>query len=184
MKTERHSERQKRQKILRIKEELEEEGFKTSWQNPFFAWVHGISLDQGEPEDRIGDTLYIFEPPVPKIVPFDLTTVSLRIEHDRIFFQLSLSCCKELEDVVEADAINEIFDSHAIEWSPKINGYFNDISNEFFLQWDTEYDEYIEDSLYGNFPVESSDQIIALMQAIKKRWLEWKRDREKKTRSN
>ena len=178
MKTEWHSERQKRQKILRIKEELEKEGSKTSWQNPFFAWVHGISLDQGALEERTGDTLYILEPPVPKIVPFDLAAVSLRIDHDRIFFELSLYYCKELGDVIEAGTINEIFDRHAIEWSPKIHGYFNDISNKFSLQWDTEYVEYMEDSLYGNSRVEFSDQIIALMQAIKRCWLEWKRDRE------
>lgn len=83
-----------------------------------------------------------------------------------------------MEDVVDANTINEIYDRHATEWFPKIAVYFNDIVREFSLQWDTEYDEYIEDSLYGNFPVESSDQIIPLMQAIKKRWLEWKRDRE------
>ena len=171
-------EKERKNVIPKIKEGLEKEGFKTSWRDPFLDWMQGVPLNQSNPEGKIGDSLYILEPPVPKIVPFDLATVSLRIDHDRIFFELSLYYCRELEDIVEADAINEIFDRHAIEWIPKIHGYFNDISNNFSLQWDTEYDEYIEDSLYGNFPVACSDQNITLMQAIKRCWLEWKRDRE------
>ena len=178
MKTERYSDRRKKQKILRIKEELEKEGFKTTWRNPFFAWVHDIPLDKWESESKISDTLYICDPPVPKIVPFDFAAVRLNIHPVHIYFELSLYYCKELKDVVDADAINEILTRHAADLAPKMAVYFNDIAMEFSLQWDTEYDEYIEDSLYGNFPVESSDQIIALMQAIQNRWLEWKRDRE------
>jgi len=178
MKTEQQSEEERSQVILKIKEELEKEGFKISWRDPFFAWVHDIPLDQGESENKISDTLYICDPPVPKIVPFDVATASLKIDHDQIFFELSLYYCKELEDIVDADAINKIYDRHAGDLAPKLAVYFNDIAMEFSLRWDTEYDIYIEDSLYGNFPVESPDQIIVLMGAIKKQWLEWERNSE------
>jgi len=178
MKAEQHSEEERRQLVLKIKEDLEKEGFKTSWQDPFFAWVHGIPLDKGGSEHDIGDTLYIPDPPVRKIMPFDFAMVFLRIDHDHIFFELSLCYCKELEDAVDADDINKIYDRHAGDWAPKIDGYFNDIATEFSLLWDAECDVYIEDSLYGNFPVESPDQIISLMRAIKKCWLEWERNSE------
>ena len=178
MKAEQYSEKERRQTILKIKEDLERECFKTTWQDPFFAWVHGIPLDKGESEHDTGDTLYIPGPSVRKIMPFDFAMVSLRTDHDHIFFELSLYYCKELEDVLGADAINKIYDRHAGDWAPKIDGYFNNIATEFSLRWDTEYDVYIEDSLYGNFPVESPHQIISLMQAIKKCWLEWERNSE------
>ena len=174
MKTEQHSEEETRQLILKIKDELENEGFKTTWQDPFYAWVHGIPLDQqGGSKQDIGDTLYIFDPPVRRIVPFDLAAVRLGIHSDSIYFELFLYYCKELEDLVEADEIEEIFDRHATEWSPKRTEYFADIAIEFSLLWDTEHDEYIEDSLYGNFPYESSDKIISIMRAVKRKFLEW-----------
>lgn len=130
-------------------------------------------MGKGGSEHDIGDTLYIPDPPVRKIVPFDFVMVSLRTDHDHIFFELSLYYCKELEDVVDVDAINKIYDRHAGDWAPKIDGYFNDIATEFSLRWDTEYDVYIEDSLYGNFFLESSDKIISIMKAIKEQSLEW-----------
>ena len=173
MKIEQHSEKEIRQLILKIKEELEKEGFKTTWQDPFYAWVHGTPLDQEPLKHDIGDTLYIPDPPVRKIAPFDFAAVRLGIHPDSIYFELSLYYCKELEDLVEADEIEEIFDRHATEWSPKRTEYFADIAIEFSLQWDTEHDEYIEDSLYGNFPFESSDKIISIMKAMKKKSLEW-----------
>ena len=178
MKAEQHSEEERRQTILKIKENLEREGFKTTWQDPFFAWIHGTPLDKKGSEHSIGDTLYISNPPVRKVTPFDFTMVSLRSDHDHIFFELSLYYCKELEGIVDAHAINKIYDRHAGDWAPKMAVYFNDIATEFSLRWDTEYDVYIEDSLYGNFPVESPDQIISLMRAIKKCWLEWERNSE------
>jgi len=171
MKAEQHSEEERRQTILKIKEDLEREGFKTTWQDPFFAWIHGTPLDQKESEHSIGDTLYISNPPVPKVTSFDLTAVSIQIHPDSIYFQLSLYYCKELEDVVDGNKINEIYNYHATKWTPKIDSDFNDIANEFSRQWETEHDEYVEDSLYGNFSVESPDQIISLMRAIKKCWL-------------
>lgn len=173
MKTEQHSEEETRQLVLKIKEELEKEGFKTTWQDPFYAWVHGIPLDQEPLKYDIGDTLYIPNLPVRKIAPFDFAAVQLNIGADFIYFELSLYYCKELEDLVEADEIEEIFDRHASEWSPKRTEYFADIAIDFSLLWDTEHDEYIEDSLYGSFPSESSDKIISIMKAMKKKSLEW-----------
>lgn len=173
MKAEQHSEEERRQTILKIKEDLEREGFKTTWQDPFFAWIHGTPLDQKESEHSIGDTLYISNPPVQKVTPFDFTAVRIQMHPDSIYFQLSLYYCKELEDVVDGNKINEIYDYYATKWSPKTDSYFKDIANEFSLRWDTKYDAYIKDSLYGNFFLESSDKIISIMKAIKEQSLEW-----------
>ena len=57
--------------------------------------------------------------------------------------------------------------SHATEWSPETSVYFNGIAMEYSLQWDTEYDVFIEDSLYGGFPFDSVDQIVSLMKEMR-----------------
>lgn len=87
MKTEQHLEKKRRKVILKIKEGLEKEGYKTSWRDPFLAWLQGMSLDQGKTEGEIADTLHIYDPPVPKIVPFDFTAACVRIDLDHFFFR-------------------------------------------------------------------------------------------------
>ena len=135
--------------------------------------MHGIPLDQEPLKLDIGNTFYIPDPPVRKITPFDFAAVQLNIVADFIYFELYLYYCKELEDLVEADEIAEICTRHDADLAPKMTEYFNDIAIEFSLQWDTEHDEYIEDSLYGSFPCESSDKIVSIMRAMKKKSLEW-----------
>lgn len=89
---------------------------------------------------------------MPRVAPFDLAAVSITIIHT-INFALSLYYCRVLEDVSDAEAINEITDWHASQWSVKTAIYFNNIACKYSLLWDTEYDAFIEDSLCGNFPV-------------------------------
>jgi archaellum biogenesis ATPase FlaH len=72
-----------------------------------------------------------------------------------------------LEGEVDGDVINNIFDRHATDWSVKMNDYFFDIASQFSLLWDTEYDVYIEDCLYGCFTFQSHQQILSIMKAIK-----------------
>ena len=153
--------------ILSLKEKLEEEGFKTTWQDPFFAWVHDTPLDQ-EPLNQEYGKFYIYDPPVPKLTPFDIASVALSCSNnDHIYFELSIYYDKVLEDLIEADDINDLFDRHATEWSPETSEYLNGIAMEYSLQWDTEYDVFIEDSLYGDFPFDSIDQIVSLMKEMK-----------------
>lgn len=46
-----------------------------------------------------GDTLYICDPPVRKIVPFDFAAACVSIHADNVFFELCLYYCKELDDL-------------------------------------------------------------------------------------
>jgi hypothetical protein len=160
--------------LVEIKEKIENEGFKTSWRNPFFDWVQGIPAGLIPQKDGTGDILYVIDPPVPRLTPFDLAAVSISITHT-LYFTLTLYYCKVLDDAVEADRINEINDWHASQWSVKTAVYFNDIACKYGLEWDTEYDEYIDDTLFGNFPVDSPDQIISIMRDIKEAYAEWKK---------
>ncbi|MBW2630504.1 MAG: hypothetical protein JRC90_01855 [Deltaproteobacteria bacterium] len=152
--------------ILKLKRDLEKEGFKTCWYDPFFAWMHPEDAKMKELQSEPGNTFYICDLPIPKVVPFDLAVVSISVR-EQIHFQLSLYYITILEDEVERDAINAIFDRHATEWSVIRTDYFSDIASRFSLLWDTEYDDFIEDSLWGNFPFDSVEAIIPLMKAIK-----------------
>ena len=116
--------------------------------------------------NQIGDALYILDAPVPKVAPFDLSTIVIRVD-GQITFQLSLYYCKVLEDAIDAEEINQIYDQHASSWAPVMAENFNDIVSQFSQHWEPEYDEYIEDSLYGFVPIDSIDQIISLVRAIR-----------------
>jgi len=156
--------------ILKLKKDLETEGFETSWQDPFFAWMHPEDAKMKEPQSEPKNTFYICDLPIPKIVPFDLATISITVDK-QINFQLSLYYIKILEDEVDGDAINNVFDRHATEWSVKRTDYFANISSRFSLLWDTEYDAHIEDCLYGKFPVTSSEKIIAMVNDMQELYL-------------
>ena len=166
--------RQKRQILKEIKKGLEKEGLQTSQRDPLFVWMHDMPSDRGGRENEIGNTLYILEPPVPKISPFDLAAISLRIDRDHLSFALSLYYIQVLENVVDAETINEIYDRHALKWSPAFHTFFSDIAKEFSMTWDTEHDAYIEDSLRGAFPIDSSPRIVEVMNAIKRHGEQWK----------
>ena len=160
-------EKEHQELILKLKKDLEIEGFKTSWQDPFFAWMHPENAKTKEPQNKPKNTFYICDLPIPKITPFDLAAVSITF-NEQIDFKLSLYYIKILEDEVDGDVINNIFDRHATDWSVKRTDYFSDIASQFSLLWNTEYDVYIEDCLYGYFPLQSHQQILSIMKAIRR----------------
>jgi hypothetical protein len=152
-------------KLLEMKERLEKEGFKISGKVPFFEWLRPRPSEPKGAGDQIGDMLYILDPPVPKITPFDIAAVGIRID-DQIYFCLSFYYHKILEDVTDAEVIDRIYDQHASSWGPDLAAYFSEIASQFSLQWDCEYDDFIEDSLYGTFPIHSADLVLALVRAV------------------
>ena len=162
-----YSEKEQQELILKLKKDLEAEGFKTSWQYPFFAWMHSEDANTKESQSEPKHTFYICDLPIPKIAPFDLAAVFITV-NEQINFQLSLYYSKILEDEVEGDVINDIFDRHATDWSVKRTDYFSDISSQLSLLWDTEYDVYIEDCLYGYFTLQSDQQILSIMKALRR----------------
>ena len=160
-----HSEKEQKELILKLKRVLEKEGFKTCWYDPFFAWMHPEDTKTKDLQSEPADTFYICDLTITKIVPFDLATVSISVR-EQIYFQLSFYYITILEDEVDGDIINNIFDRHATEWSVRRIDYFSDIASQFSLLWDTEYAVYIEDYLYGSFPLEEHKQILSILNHI------------------
>jgi len=152
-------------KLLEIKEKLEKEGFKTIWRDPFFEWLRSTPAGLKEADTQIGDNLYIPDPPIPKITPFDLAAIAVRVDY-QITFQLSIYYYKILQDLIDADAIKQIYDQHDSCWTPALGVHFNDLASRYSLNWESEYDQYIEDSLYGFFSIGDAGQIISLLRSI------------------
>ena len=151
---------------LSIKQSLENKGFKTSWQRPMLDWVHGRELEEGSPSHDF----YIFNLPVERITPFDFSEVHVSVNEHSIYFELTFYYCKVLEELVDGDEINEIYDRHNVKWAPGMADHFLYLTMRFPLKWDTEFDEYIEHSLWGNFALNRADLILDIMKAIRFRY--------------
>jgi len=145
-----------------LKTVLEKEGFRTSWADPRFHEVAG-----GGPcsQPVHGDTLYVLDLPILRVVPFDSCNVSLRIQEDRLLFELVFLYQKELEPLVDAEPICEYFERHAAQWAPKLAAFLQVPSEKYSLRLDTEYDDHIEDSLYG-WIAPSETAVLSLLREI------------------
>jgi len=148
---------------IAIKQSLDGEGFKTSWQRPFFEWMHGKEFEEGTPTHDF----YIFDLPFKKVTPFDFTEAHVSVNKHTIYFELAFYYFKVLERLIDGDEINEIYDKHNLEWSPMMADHFLYLTMKFPLEWDTEFDECIEHSLWGNFPPERPEVILDIMRAIR-----------------
>jgi hypothetical protein len=50
---------------------------------------------------------------IPKIVPFDTASLSIRVEENGIYFAITIKFIKILEGVTEAEEINKVYEQHA-----------------------------------------------------------------------
>lgn len=151
-----------------IEQELRRQEFRTSWHDPFFDWIRSEQFSS-ESVEFGRKALYIINPPIPKIAPFDFSSVMINIGSDsRISFSLSIYFRDVLVDALEVDDIKVVYNDHDWEWHGSLRTYFSDITSQFQLAWDIEYDETIEDCLYGYFALDKVSEIISLMRAIRK----------------
>ena len=156
-----------------IKDALNNQGFRTTWNDPFMEWLHPewyVNKKRGT-EDYT--KLYIYDLPVPKITPFDFTSATVSVGDDCIHFDLTIYYCKVMENVVDGD----VYDEHDTNWAPKIATYFEDIAMKYSLAWDIERDEYIEYTLWRSFPIDASDKVLLLMRIVRERYREWENRR-------
>lgn len=155
--------------LLRLKyliEKLDQEGFKTSHNDPFWSWMHP-EYHISECDTKPGNTLFVSDPCIPLLAPFDITVASLKIDKD-IYYQLCFYYVNILEDQTDPLIINEIYSHHAEVWFRNTKDYLSDIANKHSLKWDTEHDAYIQDTLYGHF--ESEMQFLNILLEIKVRY--------------
>ena len=114
---------------LKLKVELERQGFKTNWYGETGIQLEGLQI--------------------PKIVPFDIANLIISVQEYNIYFAIIIKFIKVLEDLIEAEEINKVCDLHNDKWLIELTSYFSSIDPSAKLKWDVEYDIDIEDTMYG-----------------------------------
>ena len=155
--------------LERIREALEAEGYRTSWDDPFMRAVHPEWEDRGKPSPGTQAALHVLDPPLPRLCPFDLATVrvSMNPTCPGLRVQLLFYYWRDLEPLVDAGPIEALFEMHGSEWRPRLERHFHEVAKRFSLQWDTEYDSHIEDCLWGDLPAPRPEDLLEFLRALR-----------------
>ncbi|MGH7799867.1 MAG: hypothetical protein ACREOW_04450 [Thermodesulfobacteriota bacterium] len=130
---------------LKLKAELEREGFKTSWSDE--------------------TTIRVQDLPIPKIVPFDIANLIISVQEYHIYFAIIIKFIKVLEDLIEAEEINKVYGDLHNKWFDELTSYLSSIDPFAKLKWDVEYDVDIEDTMYGF--LDTVDEVISLIRNLR-----------------
>lgn len=137
---------EKKELALKIKEEIEKEGFNTIWSDE--------------------TTIQVEDLPIPKIVPFDIANLIISVQECHIYFAIIIKFIKVLEDLIEAEEINKVYDLHNDKWLIELTSYFSSIDPSAKLNWGVEYDVDIEDTMYGFF--DTTEEVIRFIRNLRK----------------
>ncbi|MBP7529690.1 MAG: hypothetical protein KA801_17345 [Syntrophorhabdaceae bacterium] len=156
-----------------VRDVFEKAGIQTSSSSPFWDWMHPESKKDDAKGEWDGTRLYVRDIPVPTVAPVDVAEIRLSVGDYGIYFAFTLYFYTVLKDAMEAEDFRRIHDTHEIEWFPKLREYYLDVSTRFSLDWDVEYDESIEDTLYRTFAISDMEQIVEGARAIFNRTTAW-----------
>jgi len=152
--------------MLDLTRSLDEEGFRTTRGNPFFAWVNRGSRTGDSPVNAATTKIYITNMAIPQVAPFDVAFIEIHLDGDRCYLALNICFHRVMEGLLEAEEFNEVISKHDELWMPQIVRLFQPAEITFQLKWDTEYDVTIEDALYGYFPLSDVDRVIEAIRSI------------------
>src|SRR3990170_497392 len=137
---------ERKEMALKLKAELEMEGFKASWSDE--------------------TTIQVEDLPIPKIVPFDIANLIISVQEYNIYFAIIIKFIKVLEDLIEAEEINKVCDLHNDKWLIELTSYFSIIDPSSKLEWDVEYDVDIEDTMYGFF--DTAEEVVPFISSLRR----------------
>src|SRR3990170_358525 len=136
---------ERKELALKLKEELERDGFNTLWSDE--------------------TTIQVEDLPIPKIAPFDIANLIISVQEYHIYFAIIIKFIKVLEDLIETEEINKVYDLHN-EWFDKLVSYLSPIDPPVKLKWDIEYDIDIEDTMCGY--LDTVDEVISFIHNLRK----------------
>ena len=135
---------ERKEMALKLKAELEMEGFKASWSDE--------------------TTIQVEDLPIPKIVPFDTAKLTISIEENYIYFAIVIKFIKVLEDCIEPEEIEKVCELHN-DWSAELSSYLSSIDTSAKFKWDVEYDVDIEDTMCGF--LDTVEEVIMFIRKLK-----------------
>ena len=130
---------------LKLKVELERQGFKTNWYGETGIQLEGLQI--------------------PKIVPFDIANLIISVQEYNTYFAIIINFIKVLEDLIEAEEINKVYELHN-EWFAELTYHLSSIDPSAKLEWDVEYDIDIEDTMYGF--LDTVEEVIPFIHNLRK----------------
>ena len=136
---------ERKELALKLKEELERDGFNTNWSDE--------------------TTIQVEDLPILKIVPFDIANLIISVQEYHIYFAIIIKFIKVLEDLIEAEEINSVCDLHNDKWFIELTSYFSNIDPSAKLKWDVEYDIDIEDTMCGFF--DTTEEVIPFIRNLR-----------------
>ena len=153
--------------IIKLKAKLDKEGYNTTWQDPFYSWVHNL-LDKDSSQNECDQplTLYIKNDLVLKDIPIDILTNAIVGEGETLYVAMSLYFYNALIDLYDAEEINLIYKEHDQNWFPLVQKVFGIPENDYQMTWDTEYDDCIVDALWCRLPIYENGKITSLVSAL------------------
>src|SRR3989304_4234396 len=98
---------EKKELALKLKEALERDGFNTIWSDE--------------------TTIQVEDLPIPKIVPFDIANLIISVQEYHIYFAIIIKFIKVLEDLIEAEEINNAYELYNDKWLIELTSYFSSI---------------------------------------------------------
>src|SRR3972149_4036192 len=131
---------------LKLKEDLERDGFNTIWSDETTIQVEDLAI--------------------PKIVQFDIANLIISVQEYHIYFAIIIKFIKVLEDLTDAEEINKVCDLHNDKWLIELTSYFSSIDPSSKLEWDVEYDVDIEDTMYGFF--DTVEEVIPFISSLRR----------------
>ena len=147
--------------LTKLKLALEAEGFKASWSHP--EWMRKTTL----PIPQQKDNLFISDPPVPRMAPFDCAYFRIAMHEQTISFELYLCFIREVEKAIDAAGHNALVEKYSTKWLPQIDLYFCDFAARFGLKAHTDFDASIDYCLWGNIIIKQWGTIAEMMVALK-----------------
>ena len=152
--------------LLKLKSILDTEGFTTSWNDPFFAWVHNSSNNNEPSEPKNPQVFFIRNFPFPKVAPFDVVCMEISIAEIALHMSLDFYFSSVMEDLLEAYEFDEVFEKHNNEWLTAIDSLLADIIKKYSLERDVEYDVYIINSVWGSFKVHEVEYVMEIIREL------------------
>jgi len=153
--------------LLSLKYRLDQEGYQTSWDNPFFRWLRPDDYRAESPISAMPSVFFVSGISLPRVAPFDFVSAKISIDIYYIYMTITFHFYTVQIGADQKEQFDCIYVLHDECWQPQLVKMMNPVLMKYSLKWNVEYDETIEDDLYDNFPLSDTDKILAILEDVK-----------------
>lgn len=160
-----------KEKLIALGKKLSKMGFTLSWDDPFSCWVSGKDCTpflNSPPPDYEYIRLFVVDPPIPKLTPFDMVSIMLSNDpFDMLYFEICVYYSSVLEGLLEPEEFEELWIKTDGIWAGEIYSYLSSLIQKYNMDTDVEHDDPICYSIYKNFHKDKWDDVLDIMSSLK-----------------